>query len=153
MYKRQNEELCQSCSKNRGRLELIQAQIEEMDGRLGKLYDALEIGDFKSMELSPRIKALSQRKEELLRAKADAEEILRYNNVDMADPQVVQDYADDLRSLLAKSSITEQRSFLKSFVERIEVDELEAKVYYSIPMPPYSVSEETVGVLPFVHHG
>ena len=118
-----NEELCQSCSENRERLELIQAQIEEMDGRLGKLYDALEIGDFKSMELSPRIKALSQRKEELLRAKADAEEILRYNNVDMADPQVVQEYADDLRSLLTKSSITEQRSFLKSFVERIEVDE------------------------------
>ena len=148
-----NEELCQSCSENRERLELIQAQIEEMDGRLGKLYDALEIGDFKSMELSPRIKALSQRKEELLRAKADAEEILRYNNVDMADPQVVQEYADDLRSLLTKSSITEQRSFLKSFVERIEVDESEAKVYYTIPMPPYSVSEETVGVLPFVHHG
>ena len=148
-----NEELCQSCSENRERLELIQAQIEEMDGRLGKLYDALEIGDFKIMELSPRIKALSQRKEELLRAKADAEEILRYNNVDMADPQVVQEYADDLRSLLTKSSITEQRSFLKSFVERIEVDESEAKVYYTIPMPPYSVSEETVGVLPFVHHG
>jgi len=54
---------------------------------------------------------------------------------------------------LRKYSITEQRSFLKSFVERIEVDESEAKVYYTIPMPPYSVSEETVGVLPFVHHG
>ncbi len=148
-----NEELCQSCSENRERLELIQAQIEEMDGRLGKLYDALETGDFKSMELSPRIKALSQRKEELLRAKADAEEILRYNNVDMADPQVVQEYADDLRSLLTKSSITEQRSFLKSFVERIDVDAMEVKVHYTIPMPPYSVSEETVGVLPFVHHG
>jgi len=148
-----SEELCQSCSENRGRLELIQAQIEEMDGRLGKLYDALETGEFKGSELAPRIKALSQKKEELLQAKADAEEILRYKSVDMADAQVVQDYADDLRSLLAKSSITEQRSFLKSFVERIEVDESEAKVYYTIPMPPHSVSEETVGVLPFVHHG
>ena len=47
----------------------------------------------------------------------------------------------------------EQRRFLKSFIERIEVDESEAKVYYTIPMPPHSVSEETVGVLPFVHHG
>jgi len=148
-----NEELCQSCSENRGRLELIQAQIEELDSRLDKLYDAIETGDFKSMELSPRIKALSQRKEELLKAKTEVEEILRYENVDMADPQEVQDYADDLRSLLAKSSITEQRSFLKSFVKRIEVDESEAKVYYTIPMPPHSVSEETVGVLPFVHHG
>jgi len=50
-----------------------------------------------------------------------------------ADPQVVQDYADDLRGLLVKSSITEQRCFLKSFIERIEVDESEAKVYYTIP--------------------
>ena len=71
----------------------------------------------------------------------------------MADPQVVPDYADDLRSLLAKSSITEQRSFLKSFMERIGVDESEAKMYYIVPMSPHSVSEETVGVLPFVHHG
>ncbi|MFC1902714.1 zinc ribbon domain-containing protein [Chloroflexota bacterium] len=46
-----NEELCQSCSENRERIELIQAQIEELDSRLGKLYDALETGDFKSMEL------------------------------------------------------------------------------------------------------
>ncbi len=64
-----------------------------------------------------------------MQTKTEVEEILRYENVDMADPQVVQEYADDLRSLLAKSSITEQRSFLKSFVERIEVDESEAKVY------------------------
>jgi len=97
--------------------------------------------------------ALSRKKEELLQANADAEEFLHYKSVDMADSQVVQDYADDLRCLLAKSSITEQKSFLKSFVEMIEVDESEAKVYYNIPMPPYSVSEETVGVLPFVHHG
>jgi hypothetical protein len=148
-----NEELCQSCSENRERLELIQAHIEEIDSRLSKLYDAIETGEFKGGELASRIKVLSQRKEELLQAKADAEEILRYESVDMADPQVVQDYVDDLRSLLAKSSITEQRSFLKSFIERIEVDESEAKVYYTIPMPPHSVSEETVGVLPFVHHG
>jgi len=40
----------------------------------------------------------------------------------ISEPQVVQEYADDLRSLLAKSSIAEQRSFLRSFVERIEVD-------------------------------
>jgi len=124
-----------------------------MDSRLGKLYDALETGEFKGGELAPRIKVLSQKKEELLQAKADAEEILCYKSVDMADLQVVQDYADDLRNLLAKSSITGQRSFLKSFVERIAVDESEVKVYYTIPMPPYSVSEETMGVLPFVHHG
>jgi len=153
LVKLTNEELCQSCSENRKRLELIQAQIEEIDSRLSKLYDAIETGEFTGGELAPRIKVLCQKKEELLQAKANAEEILRYKSVDMADPQVVKDQANDLRNLLTKSSITEQRGFLKSFVERIEVDESEAKVYYTIPMPPCSVSEETVGVLPFVHHG
>ena len=64
-----NEELYQSCSENRERLELMQAQIEEVDSRLGKLYDALETGEFKGAELAPRIKVLSQKKEELLRVK------------------------------------------------------------------------------------
>jgi len=74
LVKLTNEELCQSYSENRERLELIQAQIEELHSRLGKLYNAIETGEFKGGELAPRIKALSQKKEELLQAKADAEE-------------------------------------------------------------------------------
>ena len=116
-----NEELCQSCSENRERLELIQAQIEEMDSRLGKLYDALETGEFKGGELAPRIQALFQKKEELQQTKADTEEALRYQAVDMAAPQVVRECVDNLRGLLERSSIIEQRGFLKSFVDRIEV--------------------------------
>ena len=87
------------------------------------------------------------------RAKADVEEVLSFNKVDVTDPQVIRNYASDLRNLLAESCITEKRSFFKSFIERIEVDESQVKMYYNIPMPPHSVSEETVGVLPFVHHG
>ena len=104
-----------------------------MDGRLGKLYDAIETGEFKGGELAPRTKALSQKKEELLQAKVEVEETLRHKSVDTADPQVVRDYAIDFRNVLTKSSITEQRSFLKSFVERIEVDDIGSKgtLYYT----------------------
>ncbi|MFC2059618.1 hypothetical protein ACFLTZ_00800 [Chloroflexota bacterium] len=84
-----NDELCQSWGKNRERMELIQARIEGMDSRLGKLYDAIETGEFKGGELALRVKALSREKEELLQAKTGAEEILRYESVDMADYQVV----------------------------------------------------------------
>ncbi len=59
----------------------------------------------------------------------------------------------DLRALLANSVITEQRSFIKSFVEKIEVDDEKAKMYYTIPVPSDSISQETTGVLPSVHHG
>jgi len=78
---------------------------------------------------------------------------LRHEILDTVDLNVVQRYTNDLRSLLAESCITEQRSFLKSFVERIDVDDSEVKVYYTIPVPPPSMPQETAGVLPFVHHG
>ena len=70
----------------------------------------------------------------------------------IADPRMVQHYVDDLRGLLERPSIVEHRSFLKSFAERIRVDDSEIKIYYTIPVPPSSMSEERVGVLPFVHH-
>jgi site-specific DNA recombinase len=148
-----NEELVQTCAEEREKLELLQVQIAEVDGRLGKLYDALETGEFKGGELATRIQALFQKKEELQQAKADVEEALQYQAVEMAVPRVVQEYVDDLRGLLEKSSIIEQRSFLKSFVDRIEVCDSEVNMYYTIPMPPSSLVQETVGVIPFVHHG
>ncbi len=87
------------------------------------------------------------------RAKADIEERLHHEVLSTVDLHVVQPYTSDLRDLLAKSSITEQRSFLKSFVEKIEVDDEKSKMYYTIPVPSDSISQETTGVLPFVHHG
>ncbi len=60
---------------------------------------------------------------------------------------------EDLIALLANSIIAEQRSFIRSFVDRIDVDDTETKVYYTIPMPPHNAAEEAAGVLPFVHHG
>jgi len=124
-----------------------------MESRLGKLYDALETGKFKSGELAPSIRALTQKKEELQRAKANIEKRLRHEVLDTVDLHVVQHYTSDLRNLLVKSSITEQRSFLKSFVEKIEADDEKVKMYYTIPVPPDSIVQETTGVLPSVHHG
>jgi len=61
--------------------------------------------------------------------------------------------ASDLRALLANSVITEQRSFIKSFVEKIEADDERVKMYYTIPVPSDSIVQETTAVLPFVHYG
>ncbi len=44
-------------------------------------------------------------------------------------------------------------SFLKSIIDRIEVGDPAVRMYYTIPMSSHSVSEETGGVLPFVHNG
>ena len=104
------------------------------------------------MELAPRIKSLFEKKEQLQQAKAEAEEALRYRTIELADPEVVRECVQDLKALLEESSIVEQRTFLKSFVERIEVDNAEMKVIYNIPMPPDNPLAEMVGVLPIVHN-
>lgn len=148
-----NEELAQTCDDEHDRVELLDAQLAEVNNRLGKLYDALETGEFKGGELAPRIKVLFEKKEQLQQAKAEAEEALRYRTIELADPAVVRECVQDLKALLEESSIVEQKTFLKSFVERIEVDNAEMKVIYTVPMPPDNPLAEMVGVLPIVHNG
>ena len=82
-----------------------------------------------------------------------AEKALKRHALELADPKIVREYVQDLKALLEESSIVEQKAFLKSFVERIEVDDSEVKVIYTIPIPPDKPPTETVGVLPFIHNG
>ncbi len=148
-----NEDLAQNCEGENDRLELIKAQTEEGEGRLTKLYDALETGQFKGGELAPRIKALYEKNEELQRAKTEAELALQHHTIEIESPAVVKEYAQSLRTLLEESSIMEKKVFLRSFVERIEVDDTDMKVLYTLPVPPETPQAETMGVLPFVHDG
>ena len=57
-----NEDMAQQCAGENGRLEIIQSEIQDVENRLTKLYDALETGEFKGGELAPRIKALFEKK-------------------------------------------------------------------------------------------
>jgi len=153
LVKLTNEELDRASDDNRKRLGILDEQITEVDSRLGRLYDALETGEFKGGELAPRIKSLLEKKEELHQVKAEVEETSHHETIITVDDRVVREYADELRELLSKSSVTEQQSLLRSFCERIEVDDSEVKLYYTLPVPPDSNTEETVGVIPIVHHG
>lgn len=148
-----NEDLAQKCDSENDRLNLINTQIEETGGRLAKLYDALETGEFKGGELALRIKALFEKKNELQCSKAEAEDALKCKKIELANPGLVKEYVQSLRALLEESSIISKKIFLRSFVERIEVDNVNAKVIYTLPMPIDNPMEETVGVLPFGQNG
>lgn len=148
-----NADLARKCEGETERLQIIKTQLEETDSRLAKLYDALETGEFKGGELAPRIKALFEKREELQQAKNEAEEALKYHTVELANRAVVGEYVRDLRMLLEESSIVSQKVFLRSFVERIEVDDANAKVIYTMPMPPDDPPTDMAGVLPIVPNG
>ena len=59
----------------------------------------------------------------------------------------------DLKVLLEESSIVEQKAFLRSLEERIEVGDSDVRVVYTIPMLPDSSPTEAIGILPFIQNG
>jgi hypothetical protein len=125
--------------------------MEDVENRLAKLYDALETGEFKGGELASRIKTMFEKKDKLERAKVEAEERLKYHTIELASPEVVHKYVQSMKTLLTDSEIMKRKSFLRFFMDRIEVDDSWANFIYTWPKdnPP----TELVGVLPIIHDG
>ena len=153
LVKLTNEELTQKSKDGNGKVDLFNNQIGDIDSRLTKLYDALETGEFKSGDLAPRIKALLAKKDELQLTKVEAEETLKSQKIEMASLGVIKEYVMSLKALLEESSIISRKTFLRSFIQNIEVDATQVKVIYTIPMPQDNISEDATGVLPIVQDG
>ena len=73
--------------------------------------------------------------------------------VELASPEIVKSYVDDLRNLLNNSSLAERRAFIRSFVKEVKVTGDEVLLTYTMPLSPRRVSEEKVGVLSTVQYG
>jgi len=73
--------------------------------------------------------------------------------VELASPEIVKSYVDDLRNLLNNSSLAERRTFIRSFVKEVKVTGDEVLLTYTMPLSPTGVSEEKVGVLSTVQYG
>ncbi len=58
---------------------------------------------------------------------------------------------DNLRNLLAESSLTERKAFVRSFIREVKVTGDEVLLTYTMPLPPQGIYEERMGVLCSVH--
>jgi DNA invertase Pin-like site-specific DNA recombinase len=148
-----NGELSASGRYFRERLSGLEAQINHWQARLERLYESLELGAFHPDELAPRIREVRSKTEMLSRAKAEVEEAMHTHRAQELDAATVLEYVKDLRHLLDESPIMEQKTFLKSFVQSIELDGAEVTVNYTVPLPPDKATRETVQVLDFIPHG
>ena len=127
--------------------------IDNANRRLERLYDALETGMVQLADLAPRIQQLRYRQEQLQSRKWELETLLSDRRVELASLETVTHYVDDLRNLLDKSSLTERRSFIRSFVKEVKVTGDEVLLTYTMPMLPKGITEEKLPVLPIVHYG
>jgi site-specific DNA recombinase len=72
--------------------------------------------------------------------------------LELASPETVRQYVEDLRQFIDSRELTERRSFIKSFVKEIRVIGNEGRIRYTFPIPPDSHDEEELGVLPIVRY-
>ena len=95
------------------------------------------------------------RQEQLQSRKWELETLLSDRRVELANLETVTRYVDDLRNLLQESSLTERKSFIRSFVKEVKVTGDEFLLTYTMPLPPQGVAEERdcMGVLCSVHYG
>ena len=134
-------------------LAVINVQLEDVRRRLHKLYDALETGRLDLEDLAPRIKELKAQVDDLEQKRIDSIESIREAKVDLLEASTVRAYVDDLRALLSKGSIVEQKSFLRSFVKQIKVNLPQVVINYTMPLKAQKVEPLDREVLPFAYGG
>jgi DNA invertase Pin-like site-specific DNA recombinase len=148
-----NEEMDASAGDYSERLSVTSVELESVNHRLERLYDALETGSLKLADLAPRIQRLRQRQEQLNAVRLELENLLSDRKVELADMETVKSYVEDLRNLLEDSPLIERKSFIKSFIKEIRVAGNEVVLKYNIPPSVGAPHQETLVVPPIVHYG
>jgi len=113
----------------------------------------METGKPDVEDLFPRIKDLKAQVDQLEERRLDLMETIQNVKLDLLKTSVVKAYVDDLSGLLSTGSIVEQKSFLRSFVKRIEVNLPQVVINYTMPLKAQKVEPLDREVLPFVHDG
>ena len=143
-----NEELQSASCGLKDRMDVIDAELRDIGARLFRLYDALETGNLNLDDLSPRIRELRARQDELTKTRVLVEAEMVAQGVEQVDAATVKAYAHDLRGLLEEADFTERKAFLRSFIKRIEVSKEQVTVYYNLPVPQDGRAKEQTQVLP-----
>ena len=58
-----------------------------------------------------------------------------------------------MRNLLGDSSLSQRKSFVRSFIKEVKVTVEEVLLIYTMPLLPRGISEEKVPVLSIAHDG
>ena len=135
MVKLLDEEMDGVASEQRERLTAIEEELEDLNRRLGRIWQAIETTDIELADASERIREHRERKERLEIAAEEARELLsdRRRFLDSAD--TIAAFAEDMSEFLMTSELTETKAFVWSFVKEIKVGSNCADIIYSLPTP------------------
>ena len=135
------------------KLKAVEAELNDVEGRLERLYEALESGHLTLEALSPRILSLRARQDQLTAARDEVTRQLAQRRGELPTAKEIKEYVEDFRGILQRADFPERKALIRNFVKRIEVTGKKATLTYTIPMPPTGVRREGTSVLDFVKSG
>ena len=130
-----NEELVKNSGFFEEQLSEVGQQLGQVQSKLSKLYAALETGKIDLEDLAPRIKELRSQQKELEQKRDGLLDEMNEESPQALNLKTIQEYVSSMKALLASSSFIEQKSFLRSFVKRIELNEPQVVIDYTMPLP------------------
>ena len=130
-----DEEMDGIAKEQRQKIETVEAELEDVKRRLGRLYDLAETTDLDIDDFKPRIRDHRERQGRLEATAEEARAILSQRRDVLDDVETITAYALDMSMFLNESELTERRAFIESFVKEIVVMPDNAVVRYTIPMP------------------
>ena len=111
----------------------IDGQVEDHSRRLERLYAAVETGKIELDDLAPRIREIKAQVEQLRARKRELES--QSTRAIQITESEIRHYVEDLRSLLMTGSLVERKSFLRSWIRRVEFSKSAGgEIEYCLPL-------------------
>ena len=82
-----------------------------------------------------RIKELRTEQARLQRIKDEILANIEPDSPAKLDTELLAEYTEDMKALLAEGTITEQKAFLRSFIKRIDFVPGQVSISYTVPCP------------------
>ncbi len=130
-----NGELLETASSREKQLEQAEKELTKISAKLTKLYVALESGKLDMDDLAPRIKELRSYQHELQQKRDSLISRIESDEPEKLDATEVMSYVNELEQVLGEKSFLQQKTFLRRFVKRVEINPKGFVLDYTIPVP------------------
>ena len=130
-----DEEMDGLAHEQRGRLESIEGELEDVKRRLGRIWNVIETTDMEMADAAERVRELRDRREKLEQAADEARAVVTERRAFLDRADTIATFAAEMSEFLRTSQLTETRAFVRSFVKEIQIRPGKASIIYTIPMP------------------
>ena len=120
---------------------LLEKKLADAERRLSKLYQLIEDDKIAFEEVAPRLRELNEQRDRLKAEQAELDAKAATSSFPLPSTEEVRRYVEDLRETLSQGSIMERKSFVRSFIKRIDLTYPQAEIEYTVPLTPPKARE------------